>query len=288
VKNIRLAATILAVGFASFSGASSAVGQNYVEQSAAAHRPAPASPKKKIEGALPHSPLATDGCSFSFTSGADNTLMSYCVTVNGNVLDVTTPASLTNIFTSEGYGFCDINSNTEYFDYSDGGDSGNWNPAVVVSHSASQVKIVRTTSDGIWTLTQVITQVPASSSVKVSMTVKNNTAANRELQLVRFADIDADGIGDNTIDATINDAMIYSSVARAGNHTGLALQNVGTSPFTYLGYVQNVPFGVSPCSPFTNMGHGPLTETDGSAVMTYVVPVPARSSKTVTIGYRGL
>jgi hypothetical protein len=136
-------------------------------------------------------------------------------------------------------------------------------PAVVLSHSATKIKIARTTSDGIWTLTQTIAQVAATSSVKVSMTLKNNTAVSREVQFSRFADIDADGTTSNTVDSTINDAMIFNSVGRGGSF-GLALQNVGTSPFTYLGFIRNTPSALSPCTPFTNQAIGPLIKTDGT------------------------
>jgi Tfp pilus assembly protein PilW len=236
---------------------------------------------------VPLSPLSTDVCAFNFSSGSNNTVLNYCVTQNGNVINVETPAGQHHIFSREGYGLCDINSNTEYFDYSDAGDTANWNPAIVLSHSATKVKIARTTSDGIWTLTQTITQVAPTSTVKVSMTIKNNTAVNREAQLSRFADIDADGTTPNTVDSTLNSAMIFNSVGRGGSF-GLTLQNVGTSPFTYLGFIQNTPFRVSPCSPFTSQAIGPLVGTDGSAVMTYVIPVPKNASKTVNVSYRGL
>ena len=279
MKKICLAATLLCSCSVSFAGSLSAAADNAQQPSAG---------QKKVESqALPHDALATDVCSFTFTSGANNTLLQYCVTTNGNVLNIVTPANQPHVFTREGYGVCDINSNTEYFDYSDAGATANWNPAVVLSHSATKVKIARTTSDGIWTLTQTISQVPASSSVKVSMTLKNNTLVSREVQFSRFADIDADGSIANTVDATINDAMIFNSVGRGGSF-GLALQNVGTSPFTYLGFVQNVPTALSPCSPFTHQAIGPLVATDGSAVMTYVITIPAGASKAVTVGYRGL
>jgi hypothetical protein len=264
----------------SLSLAGDVAGNSQQQSSAARQKKADATP-------LPQSPLASIACSFSFSSGANNTALSFCVTENGNVLEIVTPASQQHVFEREGYGFCDINSNTEYFDYSGAGASNNWNSASVLSHSASKVKIARTTSDGIWTLTQTISQVPASSSVKVSMTLKNNTLVSREVQLSRFADIDADGTTANTVDSTINDAMIFNSIGRGGSF-GLALQNVGTSPFTYLGFIQNTPSGLSPCSPFAHQAIGPLVGTDGSAVMTYVIQIPPGASKTVTVGYRGL
>jgi len=274
VKKFCLAVNILALCFVSFSATISAAADNNQPQQA-----------DKQTATL--SPQATVICSYNFASGADNTFLSYCVTVNGNVLGVQTPVGQQHIFGGEGYGICDINSNTEYFDYGAGGDTPNWNPPVLLSQSANSVKIARNTSDGIWTLTQTITQMPATSSIKVTMTVKNNTAVNREVQLSRFADIDASGNTLNTLDSTINDAMIFNSVGRAVPY-GLALQNVGTSPFTYLGFIRNTSAALAPCTPFTSHVVGPVINTDGSAVMTYVVPVPARGSKTVTVSYRGL
>jgi hypothetical protein len=281
VKKLCLAVIVLSLCSLSFAGTLSANGDNNQQQLAAARH------EKAEVSQAPHSVLATDVCSFTFASGSNNTFLSYCVTANGNVLNVVTPLNQQHIFGREGYGVCDINSNTEYFDYSDAGDTSNWQPAVVLSHSATKVKIARTTSDGIWTLTQTITQVPASSSIKVSMSLKNNTAVSREVQFSRFADIDAGGRTNNTIDSTINDAMIFNSVGR-GNSFGLALQNVGTSPFTYLGFVQNSPGALSPCTPFAHQAIGPLVDTDGAAIMTYVITIPAHASKTVNVGYRGL
>src|SRR5262249_10155859 len=144
-----------------------------------------------------------------------------------------------------------------------------------------------TTSDGIWTLTQTIMQVAKTSSIKVTMSLKNNTKVSREVQFSRFVDVDAESTTLNTIDATLNDAMIYNSIG-LGSPFGLALQNVGTSPFTYLGFVRNVDTPMNPCSPFTNKAQGPLTNTDGTGIMTYVITIPAGASKSVNVGYRGL
>jgi hypothetical protein len=119
------------------------------------------------------------------------------------------------------------------------------------------------------------------------MTLRNNTAVSHEAQLSRFADIDANSTTLNTVDSTINDAMIFGSIGR-GAPFGLALQNVGTSPFTYVGFIRNTSAALAPCTPFTNQAIGPLINTDGTAVMTYVITVPAHGSKTVNVGYRGL
>jgi hypothetical protein len=82
---------------------------------------------------------------------------------------------------SEGYAICDVsnsdpqgNGRVAYSDFAATGATANWNPPVVLSHNATSVKIARTTSDGIWTLTQTITQMAktASGSKSVTMTYK--------------------------------------------------------------------------------------------------------------------
>jgi len=45
----------------------------------------PAVAQKNAAQAAPNSPLAPADCVFTFTCGADNTFLNYCVTANGNV-----------------------------------------------------------------------------------------------------------------------------------------------------------------------------------------------------------
>jgi hypothetical protein len=64
--------------------------------------------KKNSIDAAPRSPQADPGCSFLFTSGANNTFLSYCLTTNGNVTQLITPAGHFQIVNPvEGYGICD-------------------------------------------------------------------------------------------------------------------------------------------------------------------------------------
>jgi hypothetical protein len=283
VKKLVLAIAIFALGSLSSAATMLAPRLNTQQQAAVAA-------KKGAANVVPLSPLATDTCSFNFTSGANNTFLQYCVTTNGNIMQLQTPLGQTQIALNtngEGYGVCDLSSATNYSDYGLVGTTANWNPATVVSQSATSVKIVRTTSDGIWTLTQTIAQVASTASIKVTMTLKNNTAVDRDVQLLRYADVDAAGVVGNTLDATINSAFAFNSIGR-GNSFGLALQNVGTSPFTYVGFIQSNSFGPVPCTPFAHQGLGPLIGTDGSVVMTYVITVPKGASKSVTVMYRGL
>ena len=238
--------------------------------------------------AAPHSPFSTSTCSFTFTSGANDTYLKYCVTANGNITQLETPLGQEHIAVGdfgEGYGFCDVNSNTSYLDYADAGDSANWGAATVLSHNATTVKIARSTSDGIWTLMQTITQVASTSSIKIAMTLKNNTTVDRPVKILRYADVDAAGVFTNNLDGTIDSAFAWNSV---GNDFpfGLMLQNVsGASPSSRLGFAQNFAGGAQPCHP--SIAQGPLSETDGSIAFMYVIDIQGRTSKTVTVSYRG-
>lgn len=167
--------------------------------------------------AAPHSPFATSACSFNFTSGASDSFLKYCVTANGNITQLETPQGHEHIAVEaagEGYGICDLIPFVSYVDYADFGDSGNWGPSSVINQSGKSVKIARTTSDGIWTLTQTISQVAGTSpSVKATMTLKNNSDQLRTVFLVRYADVDADGAVQNSLDGTAKSAFGWNSNA---------------------------------------------------------------------------
>ena len=198
-------------------------------------------------------------CSFTFTSGNFLTFLQYCVTANGNIIQFETPEDTMLIAAKdlgEGYGICDATTNVSYSDFGGLGDSGNWEPARVVNHTATSVKIARTTADGIWTLTQTITQVTGPPSAKIVMALKNNSSNSREAFLLRYADADADGEVTNSFDATLNSAFGWNSVS-ADNPFGLVLQNLGTVTFGYDAFVQGVPDAPDPCNPFARAIEGP-------------------------------
>lgn len=282
MKKLVLAVTVLALCSLSFAAAPNAKKIDLAKEAVAA------TAQKNAAEALPHGVNATSTCSFTFSSGVNNTFLKYCVTVNGNITQLQTPLGHEHIAVGsfgEGYGVCDTTTNVGYFDYADFGDSGNWGAPVTTHPSATVVKVVRSTSDGIWTLTQVITQVAASSSIKVAMTLKNNTAVARFAYLMRYADVDANATFSNTLDGTVNSAWGYTEEGY-----GLQLQNAGNPPagFGWVGYPQNSPAGPTPCNPFATFVNGPIIATDGSIVEFYDGTFPALGSKTVTATYKGL
>jgi hypothetical protein len=213
---------------------------------------------------------ATTSCSFNFTSGSNNTYLVYCVSQNGNVFYVTTPAGHTHNSLYEGYGLCDANVPAVYYDYGFSGDSGNWNAPSVVSANATTVKISRTTSDGLSTLTQTITQMASNSSVKIVMTLRNNTASTREAYILRYNYLSPDGDIFANYDGTQNTAFAWNSSPNPANLVpsyGLVLQNVGNSPFPqWGGFAQNTALGPNPCAfAFNWTGRAGATQYNGKA-----------------------
>jgi hypothetical protein len=160
------------------------------------------------------------------------TTFSSCVTVNGNVAQFEAPLGHEHIrhgIVGEGCGVCDVNTNTEYFDYSLFGDSPNWGVPTLGNQTATSVKIARTTTDGVWTLTQTFTQVAGTSPlVKLTMSLRNNSAIDRTVFLMRYADVEPDHLFTSSMGATSNSAFAFDqtvvgNVGLRGNF-GLILQ----------------------------------------------------------------
>jgi hypothetical protein len=283
MKQLILAAIILGLVSLSFAVPPEAKSQLEVEAAAT---------KDAVLASAVSGATGTNTCSYNFTSGNLNTFLQYCVTVNGNILNVIAPSGHIQIASNtngEGYGICDVTGGSvQYNDFTFLGTTSNWNPATLVSQTAIAVKIARTSSDGIWTLTQTITQVAASSSIKVVMAIKNNTGVARTINFLRYADVDADGFVFNNFDGTHNTAMGWTSTVNQ-NGFGFMLQNVGNAPFSISdGFAQNTPAPPNSCSFSTHFNPGVLTNTDGSLVLVYVGTVPASGTKTFNMMYRGL
>ena len=231
----------------------------------------------------------TPSCPYSFTSGANNTYLNFCVSVNGNIYQLTTPQSHQSIFGAEGYGICNENPVASYWDWATNGNSGNWNAPVLLSHKAKSLKIARTTADGTWTLTQTIALVSATPMVKVVMALKNNTAAPHVVYLVRYADLDPDG-DNNDFSATTNGAFAWNTSVPFGlnNGYGVELRNLGNSQFGYVqGFARTISFGPNPCN-FAGDSGTVLPHIDGSVALGYVDTVGPNKTKTATMIYRGL
>jgi hypothetical protein len=233
-------------------------------------------------------------CTFSFSSGSSNTFLQFCIADSGNITRIETPQGHELVFDgggTDGYAICDQDTVTGYFDYGIlGGDSGNWQQPVTLSNTAKSAKIARTTSDGIWTLTQTITQVPATPAIQVVMALKNNSAVSKTAYLSRWADINVDGTTSNDFSATRNSAAGWlPTIPFAGNFgAGLQLENSGNSQFGFVsGFAQMHFNGPNPCNFAGDASGSPIVNTDGSVVLTYADTIGPRKTKTATMIYKG-
>ncbi len=247
---------------------------------------------------------ATTVCSYAFTTGSGNASLGYCVTANGNILQIQTPFGQSMLGANgEGYGICDQNVGpTNYTDYGVS-DTGNWGSATVLSHSSTSVKIARTTADGHWTLTQTISKVPTTYSIKVVMAIKNNQTISDVAYLVRFADAEPP-FTSGVLNGDVWYGSLNSALARTYQldpNYGLQLSNVGVPQFSYWqGFAQQVTTGPNACAFAFNEGTGQgrfnAWSSDpqegrvqpGSIEMVYADTIGAGLTKTVTLSYHGL
>jgi hypothetical protein len=235
-------------------------------------------------------PAATSTCAYTFTSGGVGTkpYLQYCVTVNGNIVEFQSPAGAEHIRVGtfgEGYAICDYNSGLGYHDYADYGDADTgpgWQAPVLLSQTATVVKIARTTLDGIWTLTQTFTQSAADASVKVAMALKNNTAVVRYVWLTRLIEIDANNTLLNIMDGTTYQVFGYD-VSATGY--GLQISLAAANPFYKEGFA--TPQISNACT--VGAGYtGLLNGVDGVAYYWNGITVPAHGTKTMTLKYKGI
>jgi hypothetical protein len=267
----------LLVAFA-LAAATSAFAQK--SESASAHAAA-LEAKQQYVGAA--SVDATTTCTYNFTAGTGNKYIKYCVTKNGNIVSFESPQGHQQISTApigEGYAFCDFDASKAYYDYAGYGDSGNWNAPVTSSSSASSVKIVRTTSDGLYTLTQTIFLSSANSLAQVTMALKNNSSVARHVGLLRYADVDADNNVNDNFDYTFRNVFGYNEMGY-----GLLLTHFSGS-FLNGGFSQTIPGGPNPCNIFNNVS-GPLQGVDGSIFMQYDMELAKGAAGTVVVQYKG-
>jgi hypothetical protein len=244
-------------------------------------------------------PNATQTCTYTFTSGSGATYLQFCVTVNGNIVEFNSPQGVEQLNQGgalEGYGICDVSTSIGYYDYAYA-DSGNWNPPTTVTHTATEVKIERTTSDGAWTLTQTIMSVPGTNPyAKITMALKNNSGVTKGAYLLRYGNADPDAAFstgnyyqdyDGTLDSAWGNTP-YSSL-NGSNPYGLMIQNVGnptptTVPYSRQGFAITGLVGPDPCNSGANFA-SPITEADGSIVYYYQVDLKKEQTVTVTDRY---
>jgi hypothetical protein len=241
---------------------------------------------------------ATATCTYPFTvPGKLNSFLSYCVTVNGNIISLQSPSGFDSIAqggAAEGYGVCDVSTGVSYYDWAYT-DSGTWGAPVLLSHTATAVKIARTTTDGLWTLTQTITkQAGVQPFAKITMALKNNTGISKDAYLVRYADVDpsnspfTDTSFLESFDSSQYAAWGYGALNNSvGDFSlGLMLEEIGQPnvPYGFEGIAQNTSAGPSPCNPGANYA-GYQASVDGSVELFWVLVLGPEKTGTVNAKY---
>jgi hypothetical protein len=242
---------------------------------------------------------AEPDCVFTFASGGIGPNLQFCVSSNGTLVDL----EMSNGFQLiepyvgnggkqegfEGYGLCNESPPMAYSSF-ENDESTNWGNATILSHTAMSVKIARTTSDGVWTLTQTSTADTKTPAVKLAMVLKNNTKEDRVAYLTRWVAVNA---GNWNYSSTHDRAFAWNRsipVDRLG--FGLMLQNEGMPQFGFMNTYVWYEFGGGPPNPCNFAGGAvdmPLVNTAyGSMAIAYVDTVAAKKSKTVTLEYNGM
>jgi hypothetical protein len=234
-------------------------------------------------------------CAYAFTTGSGHGVTKYCVSANGNIAqfsavgDSGLPQEMISGVTaaSEGYGVCDVNSLTSYFDYSSS-VTNNWNTATAVS-TANSVTITRTTSDGVWKLVQTIAQQPGAKvsygSAKVQMALTNLSNQTRIIVLLRHANVDAASSTFNDFDTS---ATTSFGTALGGLGGLMATASFLTTQFDFhFALVQTNPDGPDPCTPFGNFGgQQGFFQGDGSLLHYFNLEIAPGKTKTATVTYK--
>lgn len=129
------------------------------------------------------------------------------------------------------------------------------------------MKIARTSTDSVWTLTQTITQMPGDSPfIKIAMALKNNTAQQRTVHPL----------------CRCGPSMACSATVE------LMLENATSVTFPHQAFAQETFFPPPfPCDPLDIVPPGPILGFDGSLVMACQSVVHAHSAVTTTMIYRG-
>ncbi len=280
--------------FAASASAQNAQLQSQDHSARAAGREGSAAGKSQAENHA--SPDATQTCSYQFTSGSGQTYLQFCVSVNGNIVQFQSPAGVEQLDQGgahEGYGICDQTPNTGYYDYAYA-DSGNWGAPVKLSQTATSVKIERTTSDGLWTLTQTITSSAGPNPyAKIVMELKNNSSVNKIIYLYRYADPvpDAAAMEDNfaeNYDGDNNGAWGYAALT-SDTPYGLMLQKLGNptpAPITlYEADAFAYAGDLGPTNPCFIHASPTIRDGLGSAMMLYAMTLAKEKSVTVTDRY---
>jgi hypothetical protein len=225
----------------------------------------------------------SSGCAVTFTNAGPPALTA-CVSGHGNINDLiygpfTGPIDHVN---SEGYCLRDLSSTAVYWDAGVGGEA-NWGVASQ-SSTATTTTVTRTTTDGVFTLTQNIFFKYGSRLVLIGNLLKNNDTVAHPVAFVRYADFDMEGSSASDVFDTAG-ASVF-----AQETNGVALTSLGNptlvNQFGAEGFTSWFNSGRTTCglSPVAT----PTAPGDYVAVIQHTTTLAAGATVNFRVGYRVL
>ena len=135
--------------------------------------------------------IAVLGVENCFTSGSGATFLKVCITENGNISWLESPAGKVHVKTREGYAVCSFDGSLTVHGFDVGTAAEGWGAPTVADNKRV---ITRTSLDGMIQLKQTFTVLPAVSGVDVKMEIKNlSPIVFMDLIVQRYFDADVDG-----------------------------------------------------------------------------------------------
>ena len=225
--------------------------------------------------------LAVDNC---FTSGSGETFLKVCITENGNISWLESPAGVVHLKMREGYAVCTWNGTGTVHGYDVNFAAAGWGPPTV---SDNKRVITRTSLDGLIELKQTFTIVPAWRGVDVKMEIKNlSPVAMPNVIVARYFDGDIDGNVDNKTFHT-NEAS-WLTWGRVLSLTVAAQTNTYVAPYSAL-YSEWNPLGAG-------AKHGSYCSSDVAAsgqsgdyvggLTSTLINIKPGQTRTLTLSYR--
>ena len=224
----------------------------------------------------------TQTCQSTYTVGAGATKFSFCVTQNGNVLKLESPASYPHLVYQEGYVVCGTGAANAYDSAAIG--SG-WGTSTITQPNGANtfpLTITRNSSDGNFQLKQVFSRDAAEFDITITMTLTNiSTGSLTNVKLARYFDGDLDG--DDADD--IYDHSAESSWGRDVHALSLTALTPAIPHSAGVETFNNFTNNRSTCTPVA--AAVPTAAGDFVARVTYTIgTLNAGASKTVKFLYR--
>ena len=225
--------------------------------------------------------LAAENC---FTSGSGQTFLKVCITENGNISWLESPAGWVHLKAREGYAVCSYDASMTVHGFDVNMAAEGWGPATVADNKRI---ITRTSLDGMIELKQTFTIVPAARGVDVKMEMKNLSPVTLQgLQATRYFDGDIDGVAENEYSHTGD--SVWGREGRVLMLAPATVANANFYPIT-VPYSDWNPFGASfqfarGCQ--ANLAPSGVTGDYVGGVTTQFGPLKSGQTKSVTLYYR--